>query len=101
MCGRYTNTAGPEELNDRFRLPIPGPEGTGRFNLTLGAVTTAVGIGAALSQSIAGGIVHRFGYHAGFLFLALVAAAAFLLLCTAMPETRDIKQARSAPGLEP
>ena len=76
-------------------------EGTGRFNLTLGAVTTAVGIGAALSQSIAGGIVHRFGYHAGFLFLALVAAAAFLLLCTAMPETRDIKQARSAPGLEP
>src|ERR1700722_17718994 len=76
-------------------------KGTGRFNLTLGAVTTAVGIGAALSQSIAGGIVHRWGYHAGFLFLALVAAAAFLLLCTAMPETRDIKQARSAPGLEP
>jgi hypothetical protein len=48
--------------------------GTGRFNLTLGAVTTAVGIGAALSQSIAGGIVHHFGYHAGFLFLAAVAA---------------------------
>jgi MFS family permease len=43
-------------------------KGTGRFNLTLGAVTTAVGIGAALSQSIAGGIVHRFGYHAGFLW---------------------------------
>jgi putative SOS response-associated peptidase YedK len=33
MCGRYTNTAGPEELNDRFRVPIPGPEGTGRFNV--------------------------------------------------------------------
>lgn len=33
MCGRYTNTAGPEELNDRFRVPIPGPEGTGRFNI--------------------------------------------------------------------
>lgn len=63
-------------------------KGTGRFNLTLGAVTTAVGIGAALSQSIAGGIVHRFGYHAGFLFLAAVAAAAFLLLWIAMPETR-------------
>jgi len=61
--------------------------GTGRFNLTLGAVTTAVGIGAALSQSIAGGIVHRFGYHAGFLFLAGVAAAAFILLWIAMPET--------------
>jgi MFS family permease len=63
-------------------------KGTGRFNLTLGAVTTAVGIGAALSQSIAGGIVHRWGYHAGFLFLAAVAALAFIILCTVMPETR-------------
>ena len=63
-------------------------KGTGRFNLTLGAVTTAVGIGAAVSQSIAGGIVHRFGYHAGFLFLAVVAAVAFVLLWIAMPETR-------------
>ncbi len=62
--------------------------GTGRFNLTLGFVTTAVGIGAALSQSIAGGIVHRFGYDAGFLFLAAVAAVAFVLLWLAMPETR-------------
>ena len=76
-------------------------KGSGRFNLTLGAVTTAVGIGAALSQSIAGGIVHRFGYHAGFLFLAAVAAGAFILLWTAMPETRDIKQdRRSAAGPE-
>jgi putative SOS response-associated peptidase YedK len=33
MCGRYTNTTGPEELNDRFRVPIPGPAGTGRFNI--------------------------------------------------------------------
>lgn len=33
MCGRYTNTVGPEELNDRFRVPISGPEGTGRFNI--------------------------------------------------------------------
>jgi MFS family permease len=69
-------------------------KGTGRFNLTLGAVTTAVGVGAALSQSIAGGIVHRFGYHAGFIFLAAVAAGAFILLWTAMPETRDGKQTR-------
>ena len=71
--------------------------GTGRFNLTLGVVTTAVGIGAALSQSIAGGIVHRFGYPAGFLFLAGVAAVAFMLLWTSMPETRDA-QTRGAQG---
>jgi predicted MFS family arabinose efflux permease len=63
-------------------------EGTGRFNFALGVVTTAVGIGAALSQSIAGGIVHHAGYRAGFLFLAAVATAAFCLLWVAMPETR-------------
>jgi predicted MFS family arabinose efflux permease len=62
--------------------------GSGRFNLTLGIVTTAVGIGAALSQSVAGGIVHHFGYHAGFLFLSGVAAAALIILWIAMPETR-------------
>jgi putative SOS response-associated peptidase YedK len=33
MCGRYTNTAGPEELNDRFRVPIGGSEGTHRYNI--------------------------------------------------------------------
>jgi putative SOS response-associated peptidase YedK len=33
MCGRYTNTAGPEELNDRFRVPIAGEQGTHRYNI--------------------------------------------------------------------
>lgn len=33
MCGRYTNTAGPEELNERFRVPISGTEGMRRFNI--------------------------------------------------------------------
>jgi putative SOS response-associated peptidase YedK len=33
MCGRYTNTAGPEELNDRFRIPIASDAGTRRFNI--------------------------------------------------------------------
>ena len=75
--------------------------GTGRFNLTLGAVTTAVGIGAALSQSIAGAIVHRFGYHAGFLFLAAVAAVAFVLLWTAMPETRRSAALKNGAGRSP
>lgn len=65
--------------------------GTGRFNLTLGAITSAVGIGASLSQVIAGGIVHRVGSHAGFLFLAAVASAAFAILYFFMPETRNIR----------
>jgi putative SOS response-associated peptidase YedK len=33
VCGRYTNTAGIEELNDRFRVPIPSDAGTRRFNI--------------------------------------------------------------------
>ncbi len=64
-------------------------KGTGRFNLTLGAVTTAVGIGAALSQGIAGSIVTHFSYDAAFLFLAAVAVVATVILWIAMPETRD------------
>jgi MFS family permease len=62
--------------------------GTGRFNLTLGAITTAVGIGASLSQVIAGAIVHHFGYDSGFIFLAVIAAAALAILYFLMPETR-------------
>jgi MFS family permease len=76
--------------------------GTGRFNLTLGAIATAVGIGAALSQTIAGAIVHHFDDRAGFLFLASVAAAALLMLWLFMPETLEWKAAaapaRGGPG---
>ncbi|NBD08795.1 MFS transporter [Corallococcus silvisoli] len=63
--------------------------GTGRFNVTLGAITMAVGIGASLSQVIAGTLVHHLGYSAGFLFLATVAAVAFALFARAMPETLE------------
>jgi predicted MFS family arabinose efflux permease len=63
--------------------------GSGRFNLTLGAISTAVGIGASLSQSIAGSIVHHYGSNSGFLFLGAVASAAFGILYFLMPETRD------------
>ncbi len=64
-------------------------KGTGRFNLTLGAITTAVGVGASLSQVIAGAVVHHFGYNSGFLFLATIAAVAFAILYFFMPETRQ------------
>jgi predicted MFS family arabinose efflux permease len=64
-------------------------QGSGRFNLTLGAISTAVGIGASLSQFVAGSIVHHFGSNAGFLFLGAVASAAFAILYFFMPETRD------------
>ena len=73
-------------------------QGSGRFNLTLGAISTAVGIGASLSQVIAGSIVHHFGSNAGFLFLAAVASAAFGILYFFMPETRDKQFLNPAQG---
>jgi len=67
--------------------------GTGRFNLAQGAIATAVGIGASLSQGIAGRIAHRAGYSAAFLFLAAVAAAGLVLYSIAMPETKTETEA--------
>jgi predicted MFS family arabinose efflux permease len=61
--------------------------GSGRFNLTVGAIGTATGIGASLSQSIAGSVAHGLGFDAGFLFLAAVAAAALAFLYFFVPET--------------
>ena len=71
-------------------------EGAGRFNLALGAITTAVGIGASSSQAIAGGLVHHFGFGVGFLFLAAVALSAFVILYVWMPETRGLRDAPAA-----
>ena len=48
--------------------------GTGRFNLTRGAVQAAQGVGAALSTTVAGLIVTFVGYSAAFLALAAIAA---------------------------
>src|SRR6185437_14150406 len=33
VCGRYTNTAGVQELNERFKVPFPGEAGTHRYNI--------------------------------------------------------------------
>jgi predicted MFS family arabinose efflux permease len=61
--------------------------GTGRFNLMQGALATAVGIGASLSNLLTGFIVEAAGFNAGFLFLAAVAATALAFFALAMPET--------------
>jgi predicted MFS family arabinose efflux permease len=62
-------------------------QGTGRFNVSLGAVSTVFGLGAALSNGLAGWVVDAAGYSAAFLTLAAIAAVAFLLLWFAVPET--------------
>jgi MFS family permease len=60
--------------------------GTGRFSVSLGVISTIFGLGAALSNGLAGLIVQHAGYTAAFLTLAAIAMAALLLLLT-MPET--------------
>ncbi len=61
--------------------------GTGRFNLAQGSLATAVGIGAALSNTFGGELIQHFSYRISFLSLGAVAALAFVLLWTAIPET--------------
>jgi MFS family permease len=63
-------------------------KGTGRFNVSQGAITTALGIGAALSTTVAGTIVVKAGYSAAFLTLAAIAGAGLALFWIAMPETQ-------------
>jgi len=62
--------------------------GTGRFNLAQGSVTTAQGIGAALSTSLAGFVVVHAGYSAAFLTLGGVAAGGLAFYFFVMPETQ-------------
>jgi MFS family permease len=61
--------------------------GTGRFNVSLGAISTVFGLGAALSNGLAGLVIQQAGYSAAFLTLAAIAAVAFVLLWVAVPET--------------
>jgi MFS family permease len=61
--------------------------GTGRFNLAQGAFATAVGLGAALSNTFGGTLMQTSGYRISFLALGAVACLATLLLLFAIPET--------------
>nr|WP_246226480.1 MFS transporter [Pseudomonas atagonensis] len=61
--------------------------GTGHFNISLGALTTVFGLGAALSNGLAGWVVQSAGYSAAFLTLAGIAGAAVILLWISVPET--------------
>jgi MFS family permease len=63
-------------------------EGTGRFNVGQGAITTIHGVGASLSTAVAGLIVVRAGYNEAFLTLAAIAAIGAALFLIFMPETK-------------
>jgi predicted MFS family arabinose efflux permease len=71
---------------------------TGRFNLAQGVVGTGVGIGAALSTTIAGYLADRFGGQIALLSLSGAGACGFLLLVMVMPETRPTDDEEGAPS---
>lgn len=66
---------------------------TGRFNLALGVMGTAVGIGASLSTTIAGYVADHFGNGTAFVGFAGVAMVGLVLAWRLMPETRPGDQA--------
>jgi MFS family permease len=67
--------------------------GTNRFNLCLGALGLAVGIGATLSTVVAGTIAEDFSPAAAFAALGVAGLAATLLVLFAMPETQPTPSA--------
>ena len=62
--------------------------GSGHFNLALGIVGTATGIGASLSTVLAGYVSDKLGSSTAFLGLGGIAALGLLVILTLMPETR-------------
>jgi MFS family permease len=68
---------------------------TGRFSVALGAVGTAMGLGAAASTYVAGLMADRLGTQTAFLGLAGVGAVAFVLAAIVMPETRRRERSRA------
>jgi len=62
--------------------------GTGRFNLAQGLVGALSGVGAALSTSMSGIVVERFGQMAGLLSVTAVGSMAVAIVVAFMPETK-------------
>lgn len=72
--------------------------GTGHYNLARGVVATIQGIGASLSNVVAGNIVVLAGYNAAFVSLACIAAVGLVVLAAFLPETgRSAKPRHALP----
>jgi MFS family permease len=68
-------------------------KGTGRFNLLQGGVQACLGLGAFLSNFLAGFVVKNFGYNAGFFALSLIACVGLVVFSLKMPETGALASA--------
>src|SRR5947209_1260363 len=76
-------------------------QGTGHYNLALGTMGAAVGIGASISTMLASYVVHHSGFRAGFFLLAAFGVAAFLVLWLFMPETKLNVSPQTEPAPAP
>jgi MFS family permease len=74
-------------------------KGTGRFNTLQGAIQTCLGLGAFLSNFLAGLVVKNYGYNTGFVVLGLIACFGLVVFTLKMPETAASVSA--APHQEP
>jgi len=73
--------------------------GTGHFNLALGIVGTAIGVGATLSTTLAGWVSDHMGSNTAFLVLAAIAAAGLVCIWALMPETRPEDEGSPPDGM--
>jgi MFS family permease len=72
--------------------------GTNRFNLIMGVLGLAVGLGATFGSVLGGNIATKFGDNAGFVFLAVIGVAAVLVVWLFLPETRTAGDVRASPS---
>jgi len=70
---------------------------SGRFNAAQGVIITALGIGAALSTTLAGLVAVKAGYSAAFLTLGAVAAVGFVIFLLAFPGKASDAPAKPPP----
>ncbi len=61
--------------------------GSGHYNMSLGVIGLAMGVGATLSTSLAGEVADRFGDPWAFALLAISGLTALILVGVVMPET--------------
>ena len=66
--------------------------GIGRFNLALGFIGSAVGIGASASTTLAGYLSDHYGSAIAFFGLAGIGAAGLVLALAALPETKQLAE---------